>query len=132
MRIATAERFLGSAPAPGAVSRASRLTLRRELCSRFNTSPRHKCSVRGAPNGSRGGCAPHGFTLIELLVVIAIIGILASLSMVVIARVRQQGRVTEARRQIQALVNAINEYHSDTGTFPISGGVRTIALASNS
>jgi prepilin-type N-terminal cleavage/methylation domain-containing protein len=72
------------------------------------------------------------FTLIELLVVIAIIGILASLSMVVIARVREQGRVTEARRQIQALVNAISEYHSDTGTFPISGGVRALALASNS
>jgi prepilin-type N-terminal cleavage/methylation domain-containing protein len=62
------------------------------------------------------------FTLIELLVVIAIIGIMASLSLVVIARVREHGRETEARRQIQALVNAINEYHSDTGTYPVSGG----------
>jgi prepilin-type N-terminal cleavage/methylation domain-containing protein len=71
------------------------------------------------------------FTLIELLVVIAIIGILASLSMVVIARVREKGRETEARRQIQALVNAVNEYLSDTGTYPISDGVRILALASN-
>ncbi|HWD91587.1 MAG TPA: type II secretion system protein [Verrucomicrobiae bacterium] len=71
------------------------------------------------------------FTLIELLVVIAIIGILASLSLVVIARVRERGRETEARRQIQALVNAINEYHSDTGAYPVSDGVRAATAGTN-
>ena len=77
--------------------------------------------------------SPHSaFTLIELLVVIAIIGILASLSLVAIARVREQGRRTEARRQILALANAINEYHSDTGAYPVSDGVRTLALSTNS
>ena len=72
------------------------------------------------------------FTLMELLVAIAIIGILASLSMVVIARVREKGRETEARRQIRALVNAINEYHSDTGTYPVSDAVRTLVIEESS
>ncbi|HEX4264813.1 MAG TPA: type II secretion system protein [Verrucomicrobiae bacterium] len=71
------------------------------------------------------------FTLIELLVVIAIIGIMASLSLVVIARVRERGRETEARRQIQALVNAIDEYHADTGTYPVSGAVLATAGGTN-
>src|ERR1700759_4761953 len=75
--------------------------------------------------------ARDGFTLIELLVVIAIIGIMASLSLVVIARVRERGRETEARRQIQALVNAIDEYHADTGTYPVSGGALAAAAGTN-
>jgi prepilin-type N-terminal cleavage/methylation domain-containing protein len=60
------------------------------------------------------------FTLIELLVVVAIIGILASLSLVVISKVREQGRIAEAKREISALKNAILEYHADTGRFPVS------------
>ena len=60
------------------------------------------------------------FTLIELLVVIAIIGILTALSLVAINKVREQGRITEAKREINALKNAILEYHSDTGRYPVS------------
>lgn len=71
------------------------------------------------------------FTLIELLVVIAIIAILASMSLVVIAKVRERGRETEARREIQALVNAIEKYHSDTGVYPVSPGVMSVAAASH-
>jgi len=67
------------------------------------------------------------FTLIELLVVIAIIGILSALSLVAIAKIREQGRITEAKREINALKNAILEYHSDTGRYPVSDAVMTLA-----
>jgi prepilin-type N-terminal cleavage/methylation domain-containing protein len=67
------------------------------------------------------------FTLNELLVVIAIIGILASLSLVVISRVREKGRIAEAKREVNALKNAITEYHSDTGRYPVSDAVVKMA-----
>ena len=69
------------------------------------------------------------FTLIELLVVITIIGILAALIMAAISKVREQARKTEARRQIDALVNAITEYHSKVGTYPVSDNVMNAAKA---
>ncbi len=50
-----------------------------------------------------GRSCSQAFTLIELLVVIAIIGILASMTMVVIAKIREQGRKAEAQREIHAL-----------------------------
>jgi prepilin-type N-terminal cleavage/methylation domain-containing protein len=67
------------------------------------------------------------FTLIELLVVMAIISILAALSLVAISKVREQGRITEAKREINALKNAILEYHADTGRYPVSDAVVTLA-----
>jgi prepilin-type N-terminal cleavage/methylation domain-containing protein len=73
-----------------------------------------------------------GFTLIELLVVIAIIGILASMTLVVIAKVREKGRITEAKREIRALYNAIEEYHSDTSSYPVSDAVLLQAIAAKS
>ncbi|HXS68934.1 MAG TPA: type II secretion system protein [Candidatus Polarisedimenticolia bacterium] len=74
--------------------------------------------------------AQHAFTLIELLVVIAIIGILASLSAVAISRIRVHGQVVDAQRQMHQLLNAIVEYHSDTGAYPVSDGVKGAAIAS--
>ena len=71
------------------------------------------------------------FTLVELLVVLAIIAIVASLSLVVIAKVRENGREEEARRQMSALVNAIEKYRSDTGVFPVSTGVMSVAAATH-
>ena len=82
-------------------------------------------SARNSP--ARRQRSQAAFTLIELLVVIAIIGILASLSLVAINKVREQGRITEAKREINALKNAILEYHSDTGRYPVSDAV--VALA---
>ena len=71
------------------------------------------------------------FTLIELLVVIAIIGILASMSLVVITKVREQGRITEAKREIHAMFNAIQEYHANTGTYPVSAQTLAAVTATN-
>jgi len=67
------------------------------------------------------------FTLIELLVVIAIIGILSALSLVAISRVKLQGQITEAKREIGALKNAVTEYYSDTGRYPVSDAVVGLA-----
>src|SRR5438132_546510 len=72
-----------------------------------------------------------GFTLIELLVVIAIIGILVSMTLVVIAKVREEGRKTEAKREIRALYNAIVEYHADTGSYPVSNDALALAIAAH-
>jgi hypothetical protein len=47
---------MGSAPASGAVRRASRLTLALEIVPPLSASGRRKCSARGVPNCSRGGC----------------------------------------------------------------------------
>jgi prepilin-type N-terminal cleavage/methylation domain-containing protein len=85
--------------------------------------------MRNLPPGRRR-CQP-AFTLIELLVVIAIIGILASMTVVVIARVREQGRITEAKREIRAISNAIQEYHADTGTYPVSAQTLAAVTATN-
>lgn len=71
------------------------------------------------------------FTLLELLVVITIIAILASLSLVAISKVWVSGQKEEARRQMQALLNATTEYHSDTGTYPVSDGVKAAAAATH-
>ena len=83
------------------------------------------CNVRNSPPGRRR--SQGAFTLVELLVVIAIIGILASLSLVVISRVREHARIAEAKREINALKNAITEYHSDTGRYPVSDAVVKMA-----
>jgi prepilin-type N-terminal cleavage/methylation domain-containing protein len=82
--------------------------------------------------GRRTGRRSQGFTLIELLVVIAIIGILASMTMVVIAKVHGEARKTEAKREIHALYNAIVQYHSDTGAYPVSNEVLAFAIAAHS
>jgi len=98
-----------------------------------------KFAARRRKPHAGGVCSPFptaplrlgAFTLIELLVVIAIIAILASLSLVVIAKVKEDGRKKEAELQIRALLNAIAAYHSDTGTFPVSSGAMDLAASTH-
>lgn len=97
-----------------------------------------RTSVRGYGGEIDGGlpstaCAPRAnrraFTLIELLVVIAIIGILASLTAVAVAKIKQDGQKKQAKWEMKILLNAINTYHTDTGSYPISSTTLGLATA---
>src|SRR5262245_1083555 len=65
---------------------------------------------------------PAGFTLIELLVVIAIIGVIASLLMAAVMRVRNAGKEAEAKSDIRQLEVNINNYVAKYGTYLPSFG----------
>ena len=60
------------------------------------------------------------FTLVELLTVIAIIGILAAMLMPVLAHVKKQAQIMQARTEIQGLVSAILAYDQAYSRFPVS------------
>jgi prepilin-type N-terminal cleavage/methylation domain-containing protein len=67
---------------------------------------------------------PAGFTLIELLVVIAIIGVLASLLMAAVMRVRLAGNEAKAKSEIRQLEVNINAYRAErhVSHLPAFGG----------
>jgi prepilin-type N-terminal cleavage/methylation domain-containing protein len=66
----------------------------------------------------RGG----GFTLIELLVVIGIIGALASLLIPATGLVRRRARVIEAKKDVNQIEAALNEYHATYRRWPFLVG----------
>jgi type II secretion system protein G len=68
-----------------------------------------------------------GFTLIELLTVIAIIGILAAMLLPVLAAAKKAAKKTQARNEIQALVQAIEAYDQDYGRFPVTADEKKAA-----
>ena len=63
-----------------------------------------------------------GFTLIELLVVIAIIGLLASMSVVVINRYYKKSQNTAYLRQVRQLYNWMEIYYQENGHYIDSSG----------
>ena len=58
------------------------------------------------------------FTLIELLVVIAIIGILASLLLPVLAKVKVKAKIGQAKTDMQNLAAAISQYEAEYSRLP--------------
>jgi len=60
----------------------------------------------------------NGFTLIELLTVIAIIGILASILIPVVGRVRESARNSQSISNIRQLSLGVQLYSNDFGFFP--------------
>lgn len=61
-----------------------------------------------------------GFTLIELMIVVAIIGILASLSITIYDSYAIKSRISEESNALGTAMNAAQQYHSYTGTWPAS------------
>lgn len=59
-----------------------------------------------------------GFTLIEIMVVITILGILAALVVPKIFGRADDARITAARTEISALMQALKVYRIDNGRFP--------------
>lgn len=75
-----------------------------------------------------------GFTLIELLVVMAILAILFALVLVAINPVRQtqQANNTKRRSDVNAILNATNQYAADNaGTLP-TGVITTLRIIGTS
>jgi prepilin-type N-terminal cleavage/methylation domain-containing protein len=65
---------------------------------------------------------PAGFTLIELLTVIAIIAILMGLLLPVLNSAKQQAKKAQARSDITQFVNAVKNFYSDYGVYPVDPG----------
>ncbi len=64
-----------------------------------------------------------GFTLIELLVVIAILSILLVIVLVAInpAKQTRDARNTQRRADVLTVLNGVNQYFVDNGSFPAGG-----------
>lgn len=75
-----------------------------------------------------------GFTLIELLVVIGILAVLLAITLIAINPAKQfaQANNTKRRSDVNAILNAINQYMADNkGTLP-TGITATLQTISNS
>ncbi len=59
-----------------------------------------------------------GFTLVEILVVIGIIGILSSVTLILLNKARSSASLARAKTEFKSLETAINFYYEDNGSMP--------------
>ena len=59
-----------------------------------------------------------GFSLVELLVVITIIGILASLALANMGRVRNKAHESEVKANLHVIQEAVERFSVDEGEYP--------------
>ena len=120
---------LGSAPAPGAVWRASRQTLpatdgQIDLISRVT-----KVNDEGVVDCARGGRAPRAFTLVEILVVVVLMSFIVLALMAVFNSTQAAFRssitqtdVLEGGRSVMGLIKS--DLESMTPSFGVSNRAR--------
>jgi len=70
------------------------------------------------PSGPRQRCGTRGFTLIEILVVIVILGVLAALIVPNVIQRPDEARVTVAKSDIAAIMQAIKIYRLNNQRYP--------------
>ena len=71
------------------------------------------------------------FTLIELLVTITVIAILASLTLAAVGGVNQKAYRDQAKAEIAAICNALEQFKSVNDYYPVAGGNGTVPFASS-
>lgn len=63
-----------------------------------------------------------GFTLIELLVVIAVIGLLSTIVIISLGRVKIKSRDTKRKEDLRRIRQALEMYYTDNRNYPQAGG----------
>lgn len=89
-----------------------------------HSHPASTVNMKTSPSHLRPSAA--GFTLIELLVVISIIGVLASMLLPALARVKVKSQVGKAKTEITQIVGAIQSYYGTYSRFPVSKETRSV------
>ena len=69
------------------------------------------------------------FTLIELLVTITVIAILAGITLAAMGGVNQKTTRDQAKAEIAAISNALEQYKSVNDSYPAAGGNSTVPFA---
>ncbi len=73
----------------------------------------------------------HGFTLIELLVTITVIALLAGLTLAAVGGVNQKSYRDQAKAEIAAICNALEQYKSVNDSYPAAGGNGTVPFSAS-
>jgi len=61
-----------------------------------------------------------GFTIVELLIVVVVIAILAAITIVSYNGITERARFASMRSDLASINKAIQMYHADNGTYPIT------------
>jgi general secretion pathway protein G len=88
----------------------------------------HLAKPRFSPPVTRHSARRAGgaFTLIELLIVVAIIAILAGLTLAAMGGLNQRAARDRAKGEVAAIVNAIQSFQVQNGSFPTNMGANIV------
>ena len=75
------------------------------------------------------GLRSPAFTLIELLVTITVIAILAGITLAAMGGVNQKATRDQAKAEVTAISNALEQYKSVNDSYPAAGGNSTVPFA---